>query len=197
MKGKNKFNFWLDITVLTGFVGSALTGILLWLILPHERGSDSTAFWGITRSSWVDIHDWVSLGVLVVLVVHIVIHWTWISAVARRYFTKLARQARINFSLNSLFFVTFVAANLSGLAIWLILPSGGYQGGRNPSYGAMWFGLDRHGWEDIHLWGSVAMIAIAVFHIVLHWKWIALTAKRYLAGTERVKEIKTQPAQAQ
>ncbi|MBN1995759.1 MAG: DUF4405 domain-containing protein [Anaerolineae bacterium] len=181
MNGKNRFNFWLDLSALLGFIITALTGLLLWLVLPHGRGSDYLTFLSLTRSTWVDIHDWVGLGTLIILGVHIVIHWKWIKVVGQRYFTKVAHQSRLNFSLNSLLFTVFFLVNLSGLVAWLILPAGGFQGGRNPYYGVTWFGLDHHVWNDIHRTG-VAMISVAALHIVLHWHWIMLTAKRYAAS---------------
>ncbi len=180
MTGKSRLNFWLDVTILTLFMLTALTGLILWLILPHGRGNQSSAFFFIARITWIEIHNWTGLLTLAGLSVHISLHWKWITCVARRYFTKTAGQARLNFSLNSLLFVAFALTNLSGLAAWLILPSGGYQGGRNPFYGATWFGLDRHGWTDLHLVAGLAMMAIFVLHLMLHWKWLNLMARRYL-----------------
>ena len=182
MNGKNRFNFWLDLSALLGFIITALTGVILWLVIPHGRGSDYLTFVSISRAAWIDIHQWVGLGTLASLGIHIAIHWKWIKSVAQRYFSRLARPARLNFSLNSLLFLAFFLANLSGLVAWLVLPAGGYQGGRNPFYGATWFGFDRHAWNDLHLWTSLAMIAIAGLHIILHWKWLVLTARRYAAS---------------
>lgn len=181
MKGKNSFNLVLDLSILIGFFIITATGVLLWQVLPHGYQSGSTVFWGLTRDTWVDVHNWVSLATLTAMAVHIVIHWKWIKAVGGRFFGRLARQARLNFSLNSMLFAGFFLANLSGLAIWLIVPGGGFQGGRNPHYGATWFGLDHHTWGDIHLWAGLAMMAIATWHIVLHWNWLTVTSKRFLS----------------
>ncbi len=179
MLGKTKTNFWLDLTILTSFLLTALTGLLLWLILPGGRGSGETVLLGLTRSEWIDLHNWVGLALLAGVTLHLTLHWKWISCVSRRYFRKLARQARINFSLNTVLFVAFFLANLSGLIIWLVLPSGGFQGGRNPFYNATLLSLTRHQWQDLHLWTGLAMIVVLINHLVLHWDWLLCVARRY------------------
>ena len=179
MLGKTKTNFWLDLTILTTFLLTALTGLLLWLILPGGRGSGETVLLGLTRHQWIDLHNWIGLAMLAGVTLHLALHWKWITCVSRRYFKKLARQARINFSLNAILFVAFFLANLSGLIIWLILPSGGFQGGRNPFYNATLLSLTRHQWQDLHLWAGLAMIVILINHLVLHWDWLVCVARRY------------------
>lgn len=70
---------------------------------------------------------------------------------------------------------------------FLVLPSGGYQGGRNPDYGKI-FLFDRDIWVDIHTWAGIVMVAVAIFHIALHWPWVAEMTKRsaaIIAGRRR------------
>jgi hypothetical protein len=117
--------------------------------------------------------------VLLGAAIHIALHWKWISCVADRFFKKLARQARINFSLNTILFLAFSLASLSGMVIWLLLPGGGYQGGRNPFYNATLLGLTRHGWNDLHLYAGLAMIVVFAVHLALHWGWLTCVARRY------------------
>jgi len=195
MFGKTRFNFWLDITILTAFLVTAISGLLLWLVLPHGPGTKFVIFIGLTRQTWIDIHDWAGLAVLIGAGTHIALHWKWISCVADRFFKRLARQARINFSLNSVLFVAYFLASLSGLVAWWLLPSGGYQGGRNPFYNATLLGLTRHGWNDLHLYAGLAMIAMFAVHLALHWGWLACVSRRYaqavvynLQQIERSKE---------
>jgi hypothetical protein len=183
MFGKNKVNFWLDITIFIAFVMTAITGLMLWLLIPGGQGSGWLVFWGLTRHEWVDVHNWAGLVMLLGVLAHLVLHWPWINCVLDRFFGKLARQARINFSLDVGLFAAFVITGLSGLVAWLILPSGGYQGGRNPLYNATFYGLTRHQWNDIHLWVSLAMMGIIIIHLTLHWRWIVCTVRRYTQAT--------------
>jgi hypothetical protein len=82
--------------------------------------------------------------------------------------------------------VTVLLLSISGMLTtltgiyFLFLPSDGYQGGRNPHYGQTLL-FDRHIWVDVHTWAGVVMIAVAVFHIVLHWQWVREMGRRTLA----------------
>ncbi|KPL24112.1 MAG: hypothetical protein AMJ93_03085 [Anaerolineae bacterium SM23_84] len=69
-----------------------------------------------------------------------------------------------------------VLAALSGI-YFLFLPSGGYQGGRNPTYGITIL-FSRHTWEDLHTWGGLLMIMVAVVHFSLHWGWVEAMFRR-------------------
>jgi hypothetical protein len=179
MFGKNKINFWLDMTIFIAFAATAITGLLLWLIIPNGQGSGWFVFWGLTRREWVNLHNWAGLAMLMGVIIHLVLHWQWILCIIQRFFGKLAQQARINFSLDSLLFVAFFLTGLSGLVAWLVLPSGGYQGGRNPFFKATLLGLFRSEWNDLHLWAGLAMMAIVTIHLALHWQWIICTVRRY------------------
>jgi len=191
---KTKYNFWLDPTIFIAFLITAATGLPLWLAIPHGQGSSQAlSLLGLSRRTWVDIHDWAGLTMLIGATTHIILHWEWITCVAGRFFGKLARQARLNFSLNSLLFVAFVLVNLSGLVAWLVLPSGGYRGGRNPLHNASLLGLTRYGWNDVHLWVGLAMIAVLVVHLALHWRWVACSIRRYAQAAFRDFRATGQP----
>ncbi|MBN1991061.1 MAG: DUF4405 domain-containing protein [Anaerolineae bacterium] len=179
MLGKTKFNFWLDVIILATFLVTAVTGLLLWLVIPGGQGNGWTIFFGLTRRDWVELHNWFGVGMLLGVTLHLIFHWRWITCVMQRFFGKLARPARINFSLDSALFVLFFVASLSGLVAWLVLPGGGYRGGRNPYYNATLFSLTRHEWNDLHLWVSLVMMGLVIVHLALHWDWIVCTVRRY------------------
>lgn len=58
----------------------AVSGFVLWLVLPRGAGKrleyESTFLW--TRDTWIDLHDWVAVALLVIIVVHLIVHWKWI-----------------------------------------------------------------------------------------------------------------------
>ncbi|OQY19648.1 MAG: hypothetical protein B6I34_09375 [Anaerolineaceae bacterium 4572_32.1] len=89
---------------------------------------------------------------------------------------KLSMRNRMNWLLDVVVFGGGILAALSGI-YFLFAPSGGYQGGRNPMYGVTII-FSRYTWEDVHLWGGIAMIAAAVIHLLIHWKWIKMTTRR-------------------
>lgn len=87
-------------------------------------------------------------------------------------------QTQNNYLIDSFLFTAGVIVALSGI-YFVFLPVAGYQGGRNPYYGINIL-FDRHTWGDIHIWGSVAILALAALHIPLHWHWIISMSKRAL-----------------
>ena len=98
----------------------------------------------------------------------------------------VSRQTRFQWLIDAALFLSGIIAALSGI-YFLYLPSGGYQGGRNPMYGVTIL-FARQTWEDLHTWGGIAMIAIIVVHLAIHGKWIVSMA-RHLA-----KELTGHPA---
>ena len=91
---------------------------------------------------------------------------------------RMSTQTRKNWVIDAVLFVAALVAALSGI-YFLFVPSGGYQGGRNPLYEVTIF-LSRHSWDDLHTWSGVLMIATVAIHLVIpsHLKWIKMTAKR-------------------
>ena len=38
--------------------------------------------------------------------------------------------------------------------------------------------FDRHTWDAVHMWGGLAMVAIAALHLALHGPWVRMTGRR-------------------
>jgi len=75
------------------------------------------------------------------------------------------RKPTRNLIVDSLAFAGFLLLITTGVLMRYVLPPGS---GRRV---AIW-GLDRHGWGDLHFWIAVAFLALLAFHLVLHWRWI-------------------------
>ena len=88
----------------------------------------------------------------------------------------MSAQTRANWLIDAAVFIGGILAGLSGI-YFLFLPSGGYQGGRNPMYGITIL-FERHAWSDIHLWGGVLMIVAIVVHFSIHWDWVKRMSRR-------------------
>lgn len=82
MANKTRLNFWLDVLIFAAFGVTALTGGLLGLVIKH---SPPLAFFGRTRSVWIDIHSWAGVGLFIGVALHLALHWKWVIRVARRY----------------------------------------------------------------------------------------------------------------
>lgn len=81
-----------------------------------------------------------------------------------------------NWLIDASVFIGGLIAGLTGI-YFLFLPSGGYQGGRNPYYGITIL-FDRHTWDDLHTWFGALMIAAVAVHFTYHWGWVESMAKR-------------------
>ena len=88
----------------------------------------------------------------------------------------VSKQTRNNWLIDAAVFIGAVVAAITGI-YFLFLPSGGYQGGRNPMYGITIL-FSRHTWDDLHTWFGALMIAAVVIHFAIHWNWVKGTAKR-------------------
>jgi hypothetical protein len=72
--------FILAVTMFLLSLIEALSGFLLWLVIPRgggKRGLEE-AFWSLSRDTWIDIHDWAAVGLLVIVIIHIIFHWKWL-----------------------------------------------------------------------------------------------------------------------
>lgn len=88
----------------------------------------------------------------------------------------VSNQTRNNWLLDAGLFVSTLAVTASSV-YFLYAPSGGYQGGRNAAYNSVLL-FSRSTWDDLHTWGGVAMIVIALVHLAIHWNWVVSMVKR-------------------
>jgi cytochrome b subunit of formate dehydrogenase len=93
---------------------------------------------------------------------------------------RVSAQTRNNWLIDAAVLVGGVVAALTGI-YFLFLPSGGYQGGRNPMYGVTIF-FERRTWSDLHAWGGVAMIVAVAIHFAIHWQWVKWMTRRVVSA---------------
>ena len=64
----------------------ALSGFVLWFVLPRGSGggghgsaeiTEHATFWW-ERAAWIDIHNWVAVALLSLLIIHLTLNWKWI-----------------------------------------------------------------------------------------------------------------------
>lgn len=199
-------NFLLDGILLLGGVLSAISGIYF-LFLPvggYQGGKN--ALYGIRilfeRHTWDDIHAWASVVMIAIAAVHIPLHWSWIVSMTRRGFKsftgkkKLNMYSQFNLAVNVLIGISGLIAALSGLYFLLVPGASRSSGLPDPA----WV-FHRLTWDVIHTWSGVVMIAAAVLHFWIHWKWFYKIAWKYwlALGTNRSKRgiVSSPPAVAE
>ena len=76
-----------------------VSGFVLWLILPQGQGFRGgreslftrTEFLSLDRNDWLNLHDWVGVALIVIVVVHVIVHYKWIIYMTR----KLLRSEKV------------------------------------------------------------------------------------------------------
>ncbi len=126
------------------------------------------------RVTSIPVHEWMSIAFGVAVIIHLVLHWEWITGIGSRFFTHLRNEARLNFLIDLVFFVALVMIMVSGLAISKVaLPTLGIK----PAFSIVWKQVHR-------ISAEVALIIVGV-HCGMHLKWIVQNAKRYLIDSLR------------
>ncbi len=174
-----------------------VSGYILWFVLPrgsgihgHELCSMSGYgfvgnYWtalGWPRYMWIDVHNWASVVLLCLIILHISMHWKWIIETLKRvktYFSGTVRKVREQFIASVALFILFVADCFSGFVIWLILPRGTLDYYYMLSgAGRTFWGLQRNVWVDIHTWLATLIVAIVIIHIILNRRWLVEVSKK-------------------
>jgi len=87
---KIKINYLVDVVAFISFFVTAITGILIFVFLPPAEGKGvvhSTLF-GYGRHDWGAIHDWAGMIMTLAAIIHIVLHWGWITSMTKSLFGK-------------------------------------------------------------------------------------------------------------
>jgi len=66
-----------------------ISGFILWFALPEGTETGKTVLFD--RQTWIQLHRWLAVALLVFFSTHIITHWTWISYMTRSYFRKFVR----------------------------------------------------------------------------------------------------------
>ncbi|MBK8905831.1 MAG: DUF4405 domain-containing protein [Anaerolineaceae bacterium] len=141
-------NLFVDLAIAIGF---------LITLQPHFTG--------------MILHEWLGISLGGAFLLHILLHWRWLYATTSRFFTKLARQSRVNFVLNLVLLIDFTIVTLSGILISEeVLPLLGLQGSHDMA------------WRLLHTISAELSVWLVGLHIALHWKWVISATRKYLFG---------------
>ena len=80
----------IAIALITAWVLSAFSGLILWLAPEVRRAGQQPLLFGITKQNWGEIHFWICVAVLVVTIIHIIVDWKALRGVIR-YLTSVHR----------------------------------------------------------------------------------------------------------
>ena len=154
-------NFWLDIGLFVAFLATAFTGLLLWLLIPHQTAA---VFLRSSRHFWLTAHICAGLASVAGSVVHVIWHRAWLKALRKRPIASLPSKLRMNRVMNRFIWITFLATSAFGALDWIIPAR---ENGVSMSI-------------RLHVaFGMAWLIGITV-HLALHSKWISSAITRHL-----------------
>jgi Mn2+/Fe2+ NRAMP family transporter len=79
---KNTINFWVDVIIFVDSTAVIFTGILIHRF-PYELKTG--AILGFPRFEWGDLHWVLALFLCFLVLLHLVLHWTWAKVSFNRY----------------------------------------------------------------------------------------------------------------
>lgn len=115
MTTRTSTNFWLDLVSLVVMLGLVGTGGLMHFVLPPGTGH-SLALLGLGRHDFGEMHWYLAIAAVVLLVVHLLLHWSWVCGVVGKAVGSSApsRRAQTTWGLSLLFGVVV----LLGGGLW-------------------------------------------------------------------------------
>lgn len=82
---KNTLKYLIDVTLFIDMCSIAAIGLLLGFVIPKGPQSQNH-FLGLHRHEWGNIHLYLSIFLLTLLIFHVWLNWTWIVQSTKRYF---------------------------------------------------------------------------------------------------------------
>ena len=146
MNQKAKTNLFIDILLF-----------IVFLIVYEEKATGTV------------IHEWLGVGLGLFFIIHIILHWRWLTSCTKKFLNRMNKISRLNYILDILIYFGFSTIIFTGLMISeSFLPTFGINTARS------------HFWQEIHFVAVDITLFLTAFHFALHWKWIAKNCKCYI-----------------
>ena len=143
---RTRLDFWLDALLLVAYT------------LAYSLG-----FTGIAT------HEWLGIGLGVVLLVHLTLHWDWVIRTTRKLLRRGGRD-RFVWLVNLLLLLSMTLCIASGILISEVaLPELGITL-RASSF-----------WRQMHDTTATLTLILVPIHAALDWRWIVSMARRFAA----------------
>jgi hypothetical protein len=100
---KAKLLFGLTAAIFLLGLAEVISGFVLCLAFTSGGGGlgirgggglGELTFWELSKHTWIDIHDWVAIVLVALVVIHIVLHWKWIARMTKKFFTQVTESWR-------------------------------------------------------------------------------------------------------
>jgi len=72
----------VDVLMFLAFLVEAISGFILWFVLP--RGSGNNSIFLLQRFQWLNMHDLFAVILTLLIIIHLILNWTWIISWIKR-----------------------------------------------------------------------------------------------------------------
>ena len=119
------------------------------------------------KFSGLPVHEWLGIAIGAGALTHVLLHWSWVIEISKRFFGKAQTLARVNYVLNVFLFLAIVTIIFTGLMISeTVVPLLGITVAKN--------GL----WRGVHTTAANIFIGLVALHVALHWQWFVNLLRR-------------------
>jgi len=80
---KIKINMWVNLISLLVFIPVAVSGVVLFWIIPKGNSRIDDIFLGLSRHTWTNLHNYFGLIFLALILIHIILHIYWFKCVPK------------------------------------------------------------------------------------------------------------------
>jgi cytochrome b subunit of formate dehydrogenase len=85
MTNKKALRLWMvNILSFMLFIMLGITGLINWVILPRGYGARGGVVISL-RHFFIEIHEWTALAFILIIAVHVLLHWGYIKANLKKY----------------------------------------------------------------------------------------------------------------
>lgn len=185
---KLRHNWWIDALLALGAVVAVLSSFYFLAFPQGGYQGGRNVYYDLvvifSRQTWDIIHTWSGMAMIMAAMIHILIHWGWITGTINRGWQVIRGKRNAfglrltyNILLDATIAVSFIICAISGVYFMFFVESGPASAG---------FIFSKTTWDLIHTWSGVIMTITAVLHLALHWKWVTnITGKMFGKITKR------------
>ncbi len=147
-----KLNFYINLLNFIPFLLVIITGLILQFKYHLHHFPDHYTIEGLDKSGFLNLHIISAAISLAGIIFHCILHWKFISAVAKKIFIK-----KSGFKLSFLLFVIYLATVLTSFASWLFFNQGDSA---------------RFVLVEIHDKVALLLVVFSVLHLVKRSGWM-------------------------
>ncbi|MEM4703412.1 MAG: DUF4405 domain-containing protein [Candidatus Pacearchaeota archaeon] len=86
---KAKLNYIIDFLMVISFIVTSITALIIFFFLPSGiPRAGHQIFLGTTKRAWSSIHNWSGIIFIILVIIHLILHWNWIISMTKNIFHK-------------------------------------------------------------------------------------------------------------